>query len=158
MSKSLGNGIEPEEITDQFGADILRLWVASSDYHSDIRISKDILRQLSEVYRKIRNTARFILGNLYDFDPAANSVQDDQLFEIDRWALAKSAELSRKVRASYLNYEFYTIYHALYNFCTVDLSNFYLDVLKDGCMSKARIPCPAVRRKPQSGVSCTTLC
>lgn len=131
MSKSLGNGMVPEDITDQYGADILRLWVASSDYHSDIRVSKEILKQLSEVYRKIRNTARYILGNLYDFDPNKDMVSDDKLFDIDRWALAKLSELATKVRESYNTYEFYIIYHAIHNFCTVDMSNFYLDVLKD---------------------------
>ncbi|MFV0498151.1 MAG: isoleucine--tRNA ligase [Candidatus Fimivivens sp.] len=131
MSKSLGNGMLPEDITDQYGADILRLWVASSDYHSDIRISKEILKQLSEVYRKIRNTARYILGNLYDFDPDKDMVSDAELFDIDRWALATLSNLSNKVRKSYGTYEFYTIYHAIHNFCTVDMSNFYLDVLKD---------------------------
>lgn len=131
MSKSLGNGIGPDEITDQFGADILRLWVASSDYHSDIRISRDILAQLSEVYRKIRNTARYILGNLYDFSPDADMVPDAALTEIDRWAVARTAQLVQRVRAAYENYEFYAIYHAVHNFCTIDMSNFYLDVLKD---------------------------
>lgn len=131
MSKSLGNGMLPEDITDQYGADILRLWVASSDYHCDIRVSKEILKQLSEVYRKIRNTARYILGNLYDFDPNKDMVSDDKLQDIDRWALAKLSKLSEKVCESYKNYEFYIIYHAVHNFCTIDMSNFYLDVLKD---------------------------
>ncbi len=131
MSKSLGNGMVPEDITDQYGADILRLWVASSDYHSDIRVSKDILKQLSEVYRKIRNTARYILGNLYDFDPKTDCVSDDKLHEIDRWALVKLSELAAKVRANYKSYDFYLIFHAIHNFCTIDMSNFYLDVLKD---------------------------
>lgn len=131
MSKSLGNGMMPEDITDQFGADILRLWVASSDYHSDIRVSKDILKQLSEVYRKIRNTARFILSNLYDFDPKSDCVAESELHEIDRWALARFDQLAAKARAAYNSYEFYTIYHMVHNFCTIDLSNFYLDVLKD---------------------------
>ena len=131
MSKSLGNGMVPEDITDQFGADILRLWVASSDYHSDIRVSKDILKQLSEVYRKIRNTARYILGNLYDFNPDTDLVAVEKLPEIDRWALAKCSALAKLTRESYEKYEFYAIYHAVHNFCTVDLSNFYLDLLKD---------------------------
>lgn len=131
MSKSLGNGMEPSEITDEFGADILRLWVASSDYHSDIRLSKEILKQLSEVYRKIRNTARYILGNLYDFNPDTDMVADDQLLEIDRWALAKMDELNVKARDAYENYEFFVLYHAIHNFCTVSMSNFYLDILKD---------------------------
>lgn len=131
QSKSLGNGIEPSEITDKYGADILRLWVASSDYHADVRISKDILKQLSEVYRKIRNTARYILGNIKDFDPNKDLLPFDQLTELDKWALAKFNNLVRIAKESYDNYEFHIIYHALHNFCTIDMSNFYLDVIKD---------------------------
>ena len=115
MSKSLGNGIDPQEVVDQYGADVLRLWVASSDYHVDIRISKDILKQLSEAYRKIRNTARYILGNLNDFNPDADKLN----------------ELIDKVKAGYDTFEFHQVYHAIHNFCVVDMSNFYLDVLKD---------------------------
>ncbi len=131
MSKSLGNGIEPQEIIDQYGADILRLWVASSDYHADIRISKDILKQLSESYRKIRNTARYILGNLYDFDPDTDKVNVNELYPIDKWALVKLNELINKVKTAYDKYEFHQVYHSIHNFCVVDMSNFYLDVLKD---------------------------
>ncbi len=131
MSKSLGNGIDPQEVVDQYGADILRLWVASSDYHADIRISKDILKQLSEAYRKIRNTARYILGNLYDFDPDHDTVATDELLPLDKWAIVKLKALSDKVRAGYEAYEFHGVYHAIHNFCVVDMSNFYLDVLKD---------------------------
>ena len=131
MSKSLGNGIDPEDITKEYGADILRLWVASSDYHADIRISKEILKQLSEVYRKIRNTARYILGNLYDFCPDTDKVADDQLYELDRWALVRLADVTQKIRDAYESFDFHIVYHALHNFCTVDLSNFYLDILKD---------------------------
>ncbi len=131
MSKSLGNGIEPAEIVDQYGADILRLWVASSDYHADIRISKEILKQLSEIYRKIRNTARFILGNLYDFNPDTDMVSDSDYLDMDRWALMKLDELVAKVRAAYDRYEYHIIFHAVHNFCVVDMSNFYLDVIKD---------------------------
>ena len=131
MSKSLGNGIDPQEIIDEYGADILRLWVASSDYHCDIRISKDILKQLSEAYRKIRNTARYILGNLYDFNPDADSVTDDKLLPLDKWALVRLNELIAKVREGYESFEFHQVYHSLHNFCVVDMSNFYLDVIKD---------------------------
>lgn len=131
MSKSLGNGIEPQEIVDQYGADILRLWVASSDYHADIRISKDILKQLSESYRKIRNTARYILGNLSDFDPNADSVPLEELLPIDKWALMKLNALIEKAKTGYESYEFHQVYHSIHNFCVVDMSNFYLDVLKD---------------------------
>ena len=131
MSKSIGNTIEPEEIVKQYGADILRLWVASSDYHADIRISKDILKQLSESYRKIRNTARFILSNLGDFDPDKDAVAPEQLEPIDRWAIARLNDLIVKSTEAFDNFEYHLIYHAVHNFCVVDMSNFYLDVLKD---------------------------
>ncbi len=131
MSKSLGNGILPSEVVEQYGADILRLWVASSDYHADIRISKDILKQLSESYRKIRNTARYILSNLYDFDPDKDMVELSELLPIDKWAIYKLCELNKKVREGYDAYEFHNVYHAIHNFCVIDMSNFYLDVLKD---------------------------
>lgn len=131
MSKSLGNGILPPEIVEQYGADVLRLWVASSDYHADIRISKDILKQLSESYRKIRNTARYILGNLSDFDPDKDMVDVNELLPIDKWAIFKLNELNKRVREGYDAYEFHQVYHAIHNFCVVDMSNFYLDVLKD---------------------------
>lgn len=131
MSKSLGNTIVPEDIVNQFGADILRLWVASSDYHADIRVSKDILKQLSEVYRKIRNTARFILGCIPDFDPDKDSVDDDKLEAIDRYAVMRLNELVRVCREAYDRFEYHVVFHAIHNFCVVDMSNFYLDVLKD---------------------------
>jgi isoleucyl-tRNA synthetase len=150
MSKSLGNGIDPSEIVGEYGADILRLWVASSDYHTDIRISRDILKQLSEVYRKIRNTARYILGNLYDFDPAKDSVPDDRLTELDRWALAQLDLLIRKVREAYGSFDFHIIYHAVHNFCTVDMSNFYLDVIKDRLYVEA--PDSEARRAAQTAI------
>ncbi|MEA4911963.1 MAG: class I tRNA ligase family protein, partial [Oscillospiraceae bacterium] len=131
MSQSLGNGVEPREIIDQYGADILRLWVASSDYQADVRISKEILKQLSEAYRKLRNTARFILGNIGDFDPDADAVPFDKLEEIDLWALNRLNETIETVKSAYDAYEFHGVYHTLHNFCVVDMSNFYLDVLKD---------------------------
>lgn len=131
MSKSLGNGMLPSEVIQQYGADILRLWVASADYHADIRISKEILKQLSEIYRKIRNTARFILGNLNDFNPDIDMVAEDKLTSIDRWALMRLNDLITSVRESYEKYEYHTIFHAVHNFCVVDMSNFYLDVIKD---------------------------
>ena len=131
MSKSLGNGIDPSEIVEKYGADILRLWVASSDYHADIRISREILKQLSDAYRKIRNTARFILGNLFDFDPDADMVPLDKMEPIDRWALHRFNKLIEQAKKGYETYEFHEAYHAIHNFCVVDMSNFYLDVLKD---------------------------
>ncbi|RKD34333.1 isoleucine--tRNA ligase [Thermohalobacter berrensis] len=131
MSKSLGNGIDPLEVVEKYGADILRLWVSSADYKSDVRMSNQILKQLSEVYRKIRNTARFILGNLKDFNPKEDSVKYDELLEIDKWALIKMNRLIEKVTKAYDNYDFHVIYHAIHNFCVVDMSNFYLDIIKD---------------------------
>lgn len=131
MSKSLGNGIAPSDIINKYGADILRLWVASSDYQTDVRISNEILKQLSEAYRKIRNTARFILGNIGDFDPDKDSVDYKDLPSLDKWALMKLDELIAKVKAAYDNFEFHIVYHAIHDFCVVDMSNFYLDILKD---------------------------
>ena len=131
MSKSLGNGIDPMDVCNQYGADILRLWVASSDYKVDIRISNDILKQLSESYRKIRNTARFILGNIYDFDPDKDSLAYNELEEIDKWALLRLNQLVERIEKSYSEYEFHTMLHAIHNFCVVDMSSFYLDVTKD---------------------------
>ncbi len=131
MSKSLKNGTAPEKIIEQYGADILRLWVASSDYHSDVRISFEYLKQLSDGYRKIRNTARYILGNLKDFQPDLHQLPFQQLHDIDKWAIASCQKLIGKVRAAYEAFEFHDIYHAIHNFCAVDMSSFYLDVLKD---------------------------
>ncbi|MDD2418033.1 MAG: isoleucine--tRNA ligase [Oscillospiraceae bacterium] len=131
MSKSLGNVIKPEQVVNEYGADILRLWVASIDYRVDVRLSKDILKQLSEAYRKIRNTARFILSNLNDFNPDTDFVADNKLEEIDRWAMMRLDDLAAQVNEAYDTYEFHDAFHKIHNFCVVDLSNFYLDVLKD---------------------------
>ena len=131
MHKSAGNGMEPSEIIRDYGADIIRLWVASSDYTVDVRAGKEIFRQLSEAYRKMRNTARFMLGNINDFDPAKDMLDDDQLFEIDRWALEACNKLTATMRDAYEHYDFSRAYHALYNFCVIDMSNFYMDVIKD---------------------------
>ena len=131
MHKSAGNGVEPSELIRDYGADIVRLWVASSDYTVDVRAGKDIFRQLSEAYRKMRNTARFMLGNLNGFDPAKDMVEESQLFEIDRWALEAIRSLTATVRDAYDHYDFSRAYHAIYNFCVIDMSNFYMDVIKD---------------------------
>lgn len=131
MSKSLGNGIDPADVIKEYGADILRLWVASSDYTTDIKISKDLLKQLSEVYRKIRNTARYILGNINGFNPDTDSVDYSEMSELDRWALYKMTNLIKKVNEAYSGYEFHMMFHAIHNFCVVDMSNFYLDIIKD---------------------------
>ncbi|GHV16203.1 isoleucine--tRNA ligase [Clostridia bacterium] len=131
MSKSIGNGLPPEDIIKQYGADILRLWVVSSDYKADIKISPEILKQLSEIYRKIRNTARFILGNISDFSPETDSVSKEDMKELDLWALMRLNQLIEKVRSSYETYDYHIIYHAIHNFCVVDMSTFYLDIIKD---------------------------
>ena len=131
MSKSRGNVIEPQKIVRRDGAEILRLWVAASDCREDIRISPDLIRRLSDGYRKFRNTARFMLGNLSDFSPAEHSVATADLEELDQWALVRTSRLLEKVYAWYEAYEFHRIYHRVYDFLTVDLSSFYFDVLKD---------------------------
>ena len=131
MHKSLGNAVAPEEIIKDYGADMLRLWVASADYTQDMRISKDIMKQLSEAYLKIRNTARYMLGNLAGFDPDRDQVPYAQMQALDRYALSRYNELGKTVRAAYDRYEFHAVYRAVYNFCVIDLSNLYLDVIKD---------------------------
>jgi isoleucyl-tRNA synthetase len=131
MSKSLGNVIDPQDLIAKYGADILRLWVSSLDYRDDMPISEEILARCAEAYRKIRNTARYLISNLYDFDPAADSVPADRLLPLDRWALAATRELSDRVRAAYDRYEFHLVYHALVSFTATTLSAFYLDILKD---------------------------
>ena len=131
MSKSLGNVIAPDKIIKQYGAEILRLWVSASDYRDDVRISENTLKQMSDAYRRIRNTCRFMLGNLSDFDPGKDSVEYSLLPEIDRFALHNLQELIQECNKAYDNYEFHVIYHSLFNFCTLEMSAFYLDVLKD---------------------------
>jgi len=131
MSKSLGNVVVPAKVMDQLGADILRLWVASVDYQADVRISDGILKQVTEVYRKIRNTFRFLLGNLFDFNPETDAISVNELREVDRYMLVKLNRLVTKVKQSYEGYDFAMIYHEVNNFCTVDLSAFYLDFAKD---------------------------
>ena len=132
MSKSLGNGIEPDEVIKEYGADILRLWAFASDFKSaDVRISKPMLKQISDAYRKLRNTVRFLLSNLYDYDPDQPSPSYDDLDLLDRMMLNRLYQVHAKITECYETYEYHQIYHALYHFCTVDLSAFYLDVLKD---------------------------
>ncbi|AEF95122.1 Isoleucyl-tRNA synthetase [Desulfotomaculum nigrificans CO-1-SRB] len=131
MSKSLGNVVDPLKVINQMGADILRLWVSSADYRGDLSVSQNILKQMTESYRKIRNTARFLLGNLYDFDPAKDKVDYADLPELDRVALMELHKLIKRVLAAYENYEFHVVYHAIHNFCVLDMSAFYLDIIKD---------------------------
>ena len=130
MSKSLGNGVSPTDVANKYGADILRLWALSSDYTTEVGLSDDILKQISEVYRKIRNTARYILGNTYDFDPE-NKVQYEDLQEIDKWALTRLNKLIKDAIESYDSYSFSNCYHDINQFCVIDMSNFYLDIIKD---------------------------
>jgi isoleucyl-tRNA synthetase len=131
MSKSLGNTIDPNKVCNSLGADILRLWVSSVDYQSDVRISDNILSQITEVYRKIRNTLRFLLSNLAGFDPAADQVSEDQLDELDRFTLGQLDQMSERVLAAYESYEFHIVYQSIHHFCAVDLSALYLDIVKD---------------------------
>ena len=130
MSKSLGNGVAPQEIFDKYGADILRLWVLSSNYEMDVSYSEDIIRGVSDVYRKIRNTIRFLLGNLYDYD-VENPVPYDKLQEIDKWALTRLNKLIKDATYDYDTFDFNDCYHDVNQFCVVDMSNTYLDIIKD---------------------------
>lgn len=131
MSKSLGNGIDPLDVIEQMGADILRLWVSSADYRRDVAASPGIMKQMTESYRKIRNTFRFLLSNLYDFNPETDVVAYEKLSEIDRWALLRLHKLIDRVTNAYQKYEFHIVHHSVHNFCVVDMSNFYLDLCKD---------------------------
>lgn len=148
MSKSLGNGIAPQEIVGKYGADILRLWVASADYHADIRISPEILKQISDNYRKLRNTARYCLSNLYDFNPDSDMVSNDELEELDKYALMKLDEVLEIARNAFEVYDYHTAAHSLHNFCVVEMSNFYFDVLKDRLYTSA--PESKTRRAAQT--------
>jgi isoleucyl-tRNA synthetase len=131
MSKSLGNVIAPQEIIKQYGAEILRLWVASSDYSEDVKISENIIKQLVDIYRKVRNTIKFILGNIYDFDYGNCGISQDNLPQVDKFMLSKTMLFAKKVTAFYESYDFYKVAQEIFNFCNLDLSAFYLDILKD---------------------------
>lgn len=131
MSKSVGNVIVPQDVIKKYGADIIRLWAASSDYKADIRLSDKILKQLSDAYRKIRNTMRYILSNTNDFDYEKDAVSYDEMLELDKWALMHLQLLKKEVTAAYEAYDFHVLYHAIHNFCSVEMSSFYMDILKD---------------------------
>ena len=149
MHKSLGNAVSPDEVIRDYGADLLRLWVSSSDYRADVRISKEILKQLTDIYLKIRNTARYILGNLSDFDPDT-LVPFAEMQDLDKWALIRFNKLVARMHTAYERYEFHAIYHGVHNFCAVEMSSFYLDIIKD------RLYCDAAdspsRRSAQSTI------
>jgi len=148
QSKSLGNTVDPLKVIEQMGADVLRLWVSSADYRNDLAASPAILKQVSEAYRKIRNTVRYLLSNLYDFDPEKDMVASEDLPELDRWAYIKTQRLIERVLEAYENYEFHIVYHSIHKFCVVDMSTFYLDVVKD-CLY-TEIPDSASRRSVQT--------
>jgi isoleucyl-tRNA synthetase len=131
MSKSAGTGVAPQEVIDKYGAEVLRLWVSAADYRDDVRISPEILAHLAEAYRRIRNTSRYLLGNLSDFDHGMDRVADKDLLEIDRWAMHRLQKLVQRVQKAYDEFEFHVVFHSLHNFCAVDMSAFYLDILKD---------------------------
>jgi isoleucyl-tRNA synthetase len=137
MSKSLGNVVLPSQICEKWGADLLRLWVASQEYQADVKMSERVMTQLSEAYRKIRNTFRFAIGNLNGFDPTTDALPNGELDEMDQWMLERTADLVKRCREWYASYEFHRIYHAIHDFCVVDLSAFYYDVLKDRLYTKA---------------------
>ena len=150
MSKSKGNVIAPKQIVDKYGAEILRLWVAASNYQDDIRISEKILKQLTDAYRRIRNTSRFMLGNLGDFDPEKDAVPYGRMEEIDQYALHSLQSVVKRVREGYDRFEFHMAYHTIYNYCTLDLGGFYLDVLKDRLYTSP--PNSTARRSAQSAL------
>ena len=131
MSKSLGNVVEPQKVINNLGADILRLWVSSADYSAEVSLSDNILKQRADAYRRIRNTCRFLLANLHDFDPAKHAVPTDELLALDRYAIARADALQKTIIAAYENYEFHLIYQQLFNFCAVEMGGFYLDIIKD---------------------------
>jgi len=131
MHKSLGNVISPDDMIKKYGADLVRLWAASSDYRVDVRVSDAIFAQLSETYRKIRNTARILIANINDFDPNKDLVPVDELYDIDKWALSELNKLTTTVRHAYDEYEFHIVYHSINNFCTVEMSKLYIDITKD---------------------------
>jgi isoleucyl-tRNA synthetase len=137
MSKSLGNVVLPSNICEKWGADLLRLWVASQENQADVKMSERVMTQLSEAYRKIRNTFRFALGNLFDFEPGRDALPASEMEEIDRWMLERTAGLVKKCREWYAAYDFHRVYHAIHDYCVVDLSAFYFDVLKDRLYTKA---------------------
>jgi isoleucyl-tRNA synthetase len=151
LSKSKANvADEPEAVIRQSGAEILRLWCSALDYHEDMRVSDEILRRVSDAYRKIRNTARFCLGNLNDFDPATDRLPLQEIYEIDRWALAEMNEVTRRVREAYDRYDFNDVYQMIYSFSTTELSAFYFDIIKDRLYTSA--PQSQARRSAQTAL------
>ena len=131
MSKSIGNTLVPQKLTSTLGADVVRLWIAATDYANEMSVSDEILKRMADSYRRMRNTLRFLLGNLHGFDPAAHAVAWNDLVAIDQWAIGKAFSLQNDVVTAYRNYEFHDIYQKIHNFCVVELGGFYLDIIKD---------------------------
>ena len=131
MSKSKGNGVEPDKITKTLGADILRLWIAATDYRTEMTYSDEIMKRTADAYRRIRNTSRFLLSNLNGFDPETDLLESSQMLALDNWAIARTAELQEEIKQAYDKYEFHNIYQKIHNFCSVDMGSFYLDIIKD---------------------------
>ena len=150
MSKSLGNVVVPQKVMQSLGADVLRLWVAATDYSGEINVSDEILKRMSDSYRRMRNTIRFLLGNLAGFDPARDAVPTDELLDIDRWALARAGQLQQEVIAAYRNYDFHLIYQKVHGFCVIELGSFWLDILKDRLYTMAAGS--AARRSAQTAM------
>jgi len=150
MSKSLGNGIEPQEVMNSLGADVLRLWIAATDYANEMSLSQEILKRTSDAYRRMRNTVRFLLGNLHDFDPTRDALPLEQLVALDRWAIARARALQHQVIEAYRDYTFHLIYQKVHNFCVVDLGGFYLDILKDRLYTTPALG--AARRSAQTAL------
>lgn len=156
MHKSAGNVISPEELIVDYGAEIIRLWVAAEDYTDNIRLSKEILQRLTDAYRRIRNTCRFILGNLYDFDWDKDRVAFDEMSELDRWVLSRLMRLNKRLLEAYGDYQFHVLYHGLHNFCVVELSSLYLDIIKDRLYTS--YPASRKRRSSQTALFCLLNC
>ena len=150
MSKSIGNTLVPQKLTNTLGADVVRLWVAATDYANEMSVSDEILRRMADSYRRMRNTLRFLLGNLHGFDPAQHALAFDDLVAIDQWAIAKAFALQTDVVTAYRNYEFHAIYQKVHNFCVVELGGFYLDIIKDRLYTTGASSAP--RRSAQTAM------
>jgi isoleucyl-tRNA synthetase len=151
MSKSLGNILAPQKLTSTLGADVVRLWIAATDYANEMSVSDEIFKRMADSYRRMRNTLRFLLGNLHDFDPNRDAVAFDDLVAIDQWAIAKSFALQNDVVTAYRNYEFHDIYQEIHNFCVVELGGFYLDIIKDRLYTTGADSAP--RRSAQTALN-----
>jgi isoleucyl-tRNA synthetase len=150
MSKSLGNVIAPQKVLGSLGADVLRLWVSATDYANEMSVSDEILKRMSDSYRRMRNTVRFLLGNLAGFDPAVDLVAPQDLLALDAWAIERARKLQEEVVAAYRSYQFHVIYQKIHNFCVVDMGGFYLDIIKDRCYTTQ--PKSLARRSAQTAM------